>query len=79
MKIQSKDGPTEHKKCMCKQSECSWAQKSKTCPIKTNDTISHDHHPDHIPDLNMDLQGLRHIIREISLTNNGNIYVNLNL
>ena len=78
MKIQWKDGPTEHRRCICKQSECFWALKNKACPINTNGIVN-GHNAGHISDLTMGLQGLRHIVREISLTNNGNIYVNLNL
>ena len=82
-----KDGPTENKKCLCKQAKCSWAQKSQKCP--TNEIVDsvatwENHHS--VPTGNnsdspsgLGLQGLRSIVREISLTNNGNIYFNLNL
>ena len=44
--------------------------------------ISDDQNSGNISDLSgsiSGLEGLRTIVREISLTNNGNIYVNLNL
>ena len=82
-----KDGPTEYKKCLCKQKKCSWAQKSEKCPINEivdsvvtsgNDllvpTVDNSDSPN-----SLGLPGLRSIVREISLTNNGNIYFNLNL
>ena len=84
MKIQWPDGPTEHRKCLCKHKACSWAQKSEICPITITGTdnsisISDGHHSGDSSDLTMGLKELRNIVREISLTNNGNIYVNLNL
>ena len=79
VKIQSKDGPTEHRKCLCKHKECSWAQKSKTCPIVDPLAISNGQHSGDISDLTMGFEGLRTIVREMTLTNNGNIYLNLNL
>ena len=78
-KIQSTDGPTEHRKCLCKHKECSWAQKSKTCPIVDPLAISNGQHSGDISDLTMGFEGLRTIVREMTLTNNGNIYLNLNL
>ena len=80
-----KDGPSEHKKCLCKHKECAWAQKSQKCPITTNDndsgTTSGGHHSGSTSDLSnlSGLNGLRSIMRELSLTNNGNINVNFNL
>ena len=81
-----KDGPTENKKCLCKQDVCSWAQKGLKCPITINEiidfeSISGQHQPGDILDLSnfSGTGGLRSIMREISLTNNGNINFNLNL
>ena len=81
-----KDGPSEHKKCLCKHKECSWAQKSQKCPITTNENAdsgasSGGQHSGSVSDLSnlSGLEGLRSIMREISLTNNGNINVNFNL
>ena len=86
-KNSKKDGPSEHKKCLCKHKECSWAQKSQKCPIITNENAdsgasSGGHHQSgSVSDLSnlSGLEGLRSIMREISLTNNGNINVNFNL
>ena len=81
-----KDGPSDHKKCLCKHKECSWVQKSQKCPITTNDNgdsgaISGGNHSGNLSDLSniSGMEGLRSIMREISLTNNGNINVNFNL
>ena len=81
-----KDGPTENKKCLCKQAKCSWAQKSQKCPtneVADSVATSGNHHSvpnrDNSDSSNsLGLQGLRSIVREISLRNN-KIYVNLNL
>ena len=77
-----KDGPSEHKKCLCKHKKCSWAQKSQKCPITTSNNAASDGQPSGItPDLSniSGLDGLRSIMRELTLTNNGNINVNFNL
>ena len=81
-----KDGPTENKKCLCKQHECSWAQKSRKCPITTNEiidfeSISGEHQSGDILDSSSfsGFDGLRSIMREISLTNNDHVHFNLYL
>lgn len=79
-----KDGPSEHKKCLCKDQECSWAQKGQKCPITSNensDATPGGSYSGDVPDLTyvLGFEGLRSIVREVSLTNNGNINVNLNL
>ena len=82
-----KDGPSEHKKCLCKHRECSWAQKSQKCPLTINENAdsgatSGGHHSGsvlgNLSNLS-GLDGLRSIMREISLTNNGNINLNFHL
>ena len=80
-----KDGPSEHRKCLCKHKECSWAQKSQKCPITASNNGT-DVSPDKqasggTQDLSSisGLDGLRSIMRELTLTNNGNINVNFNL
>ena len=83
-KNSKKDGPSEHKKCLCKHKECSWAQKSQKCPITTNenaDVTPGGSYSGDVSDLPyiLGFEGLRSIVREVSLTNNGNINVNLNL
>ena len=81
-----KDGPSEHKKCLCKHRECTWAQKSQKCQITTNDGgagatsgAPSGGHSGSISNLTSGLDGLRSIMRELTLTNNGNINVNFNL
>ena len=80
-----KDGPSEHKKCLCKHKKCSWAQKSQKCPIapinNSTEALSDGQPSGSIPDLSSisGLDGLRSIMRGLTLTNNGNINVNFNL
>ena len=80
------DGPSENKKCLCKQKDCSWVQKSQKCPIMSNQIGDSGAQPvggysGNIPDFSniSGFNGLRSIMREISLTNNGNINVSFNL
>ena len=86
MRESKKDGLTENKKCLCKQDECSWAQKSRKCPITTNEitdfeSISGEHQSGDNSDLSSfsGFDGLRSIMREISLTNTDNVNFNLYL
>ena len=82
-----KDGPSEHRKCLCKHKECFWTQKSPKCPAMTNEgaTFDDNHSNTSISDLSsisglpVGLAGLRSIIRDLQLTNNGNISISLNL
>ena len=56
---------TEHQKCLCKQSKCSWTTKGKTCPVSENEgNLLFDTH---------NLGSLRSIMREINIQNNGTI------
>ena len=57
---------TEHRKCLCKQSNCSWSTKGRSCPDVSAD------------DGNLlfetsNLGSLRSIMREINIQNNGTI------
>ena len=63
---------TEHRKCFCKQSNCSWSTKGRSCPDVS------------IDDGNLlfetsNLGSLRSFMREINIQNNGTINFNFQL
>ena len=57
---------TEHRKCLCKQSNCSWTTKGKSCPYVSADDGN-------VLFETSNLASLRSIMREINIQNNGTI------